>query len=337
MTNHAERAVDRSRRTLLRAMLVPSAMFPAGAYAARTAPKSVAVLLGPTRNPDPIGPAKRAWGDRFAKHGLGDGKEIEISVYRGPDRDYMRAGAPQWERVARQAVDSRPAVMVMQGAWLPFVRRMTRDVPLVFFGANIDIGHDTEYGIDSLRRPGGNVTGMDTFPTEHSLKKIQMLKELRPAAARHATVGLAPTWMAARMKGEANKLGMDSVLIHMFIDPPVADVVAALRGARIEVAEFLWNSGNRVLHDELAKLRVATSFPHHGSVKAGGLFSYQPADDVLATVVTMAARILRGEPVSAIPVEQPREYRLAINLRRARTLDITVPPSFLVRAHETFE
>ena len=119
-------------------------MFPVGLTPRAPPPRAWPLLLGPTDNPDPIGPAKRAWGELFAKHGLGDGKEIEISVYRGPDRDYMRAGAPQWERLARQAVDSRPAVLLMQGVWLPFARRLTRDIPLVFFGAAIDIGHDTE-------------------------------------------------------------------------------------------------------------------------------------------------------------------------------------------------
>jgi putative ABC transport system substrate-binding protein len=130
---------------------------------------------------------------------------------------------------------------------------------------------------------------------------------------------------------------MDSVLIHVPIHPPIEDVIAPLRSAGIEVASFLWSSDDRALHDELIRLRVAASFPYRSSVKAGGLLSYQPMDKLVPKVTSMAARILRGEPVSTIPVEQPREYRLAINLGTARALGIAVPRSILMRAEEIFE
>jgi putative ABC transport system substrate-binding protein len=314
--------------------------FPAVALAqpaGRRSPKRVAVLLGPSTSPDPINPAKEAWGRGFAEHGFVDGKEIEIAIYRGPSMDYMRAGAPHWDLVARQAVESRPALMVMGGVWLSFVRRLTRDIPLVYFGANVEIDQNAEEGIDSLRRPGSNVTGFDLFPAQLMSKTLELLKEVRPNATRHAMVGLAAPWLARVVKIEARKLGMDSVLIHVPIHPPIEDVIAPLRSAGIEVASFLWSSDDRALHDELIRLRVAASFPYRSSVKAGGLLSYQPMDKLVPKVTSMAARILRGEPVSTIPVEQPREYRLAINLGTARALGIAVPRSILMRAEEIFE
>jgi putative ABC transport system substrate-binding protein len=129
---------------------------------------------------------------------------------------------------------------------------------------------------------------------------------------------------------------MDSAPLRFPVDPPVEEVTIALQNARIEVASFLWGSDSRALHDELIRLRVAASFPYHSSVKAGGLLSYQPMDNWFLRVVALAARILRGEPVSTIPIEQPREYRLAINLGTAKALGITVPRSILMRAEEIF-
>jgi putative ABC transport system substrate-binding protein len=207
----------------------------------------------------------------------------------------------------------------------------------VFFGASVDVDQNAEEGIDSLRRPGSNVTGFDLFPTQLMLKRLELLKEIRPDATRHAMVGISVPRLARMMRVEAQKLGMDSVFIHAPIRPPIEDVIAPLRSAGIEVASFLWNSDDRALHEALATLGVAAAFPHHSSVKAGGLLSYQPMDNVGLRVVSMAARILRGEPISTIPVEQPREYRLAINLRTAKALGITVPRSILMRAEETFE
>jgi putative tryptophan/tyrosine transport system substrate-binding protein len=241
-------------------------------------------------------------------------------------------------------------VMVMTGVWLSFVRRLTRDIPLVYYGGGVEVDKNEEEGVDSLRRPGSNVTGFDLFPVQLMAKKLELLKEIRPDATRHAIVGVVqglaeesgPVKTSAnlvRMKAEARKLGMDSVAIHvpMHPHPSVEDVTTALQDARIEVASFLWNSDNRALHDELIRLRVAASFPYHSAVKAGGLLSYQPMDKLLPKVTSMAARILHGEPVATIPIEQPREYRLAINLGTARALGITVPPSILIRATEVFE
>lgn len=313
--------------------------FPAVARAqpaGRRSPKRVAVLLGPSISPDPIGPAKEAWGREFAKHGFVDGKEIEIAIYRGPGRDYTRDGAPLWDRIARQAVDSRPVVMVMSGVWLSFARRLTGDIPLVYFGGGVEVDENAAEGIDSLRRPGSNVTGFDLFPAQLMSKTMELLKEVRPDATRHAMVGISPPWLARAAKVEARKLGMDSVMLPVPINPPVKYVTSALQDARIEVATFLWSSDDRALHEGLVRLRVAASFPYHSSVKAGGLLSYQPMDKLVPKVTSMAAKILRGEPVATIPIEQPREYRLAINLRTAEALGIVVPRSILLRAEETY-
>ena len=336
--------MDRARRRLLGGMAGMLAAAPAAGFArgpSRQTPGRVAVCLHRSTEGDPIGPARRAWGSAFARHGLVDGREIEIFIHRPPKRNYVGGGAPEWERAAERIVASRPDVIVMVGAWLPIVKPMTHDIPIVFYGGNIDLGQDAKLGIDALRRPGGNVTGLDMFPRELKSKNLELLKELRPDARRHAIVGaiaLLPRSSVERtMKAAAERLGMDSVFLEMPVDPPIPDLAGALLASRIEVASFLWNSRNRGLHEELVKLRVAASFPNHDSVEAGGLLSYQPVGDFVATVVLMAARILRGEPVSSIPVEQPREFRLAINLRTARALGITIPASMLVRAHEVFE
>jgi putative ABC transport system substrate-binding protein len=327
--------MDRTRRKIMRAAVL--AALPIWSRAASAGARRVALLLGPSTSPDPIGPAKKAWGRGFAEHGFVDGKEIEIAIYRGPSLDYMRAGAADWERVARRAVASQPVLMVMWGFWLSFVRRATRDIPLVFFGANVEVDQNAEEGVDSLRRPGSNVTGFDLFPAQLMSKTLELLKEVRPDATRHAMVGISVPWLDRMIKAEARKLGMDSVFLHFFPNNPAfEDVTSALQNARTEVASFLWSSDNRALHDEFIRLRVAASFPLHASVKAGGLLSYQPMDRLVPRVTSMAARILRGEPVSTIPIEQPREYRLAINLGTAKALGITVPRSILMRAEEIF-
>jgi len=302
--------------------------------APRPGPRRIALLLGPLKAPDPVGPAKKAWGELFAKRGFVDGRDIDISIVRPPHLDYLGEGAPEWEATARKVVASRPDMIVSAGPWLLFVRPLTDSIPIVFFGGFNDPAQFGELGIDALRRPGRNVTGVDIFPVEMLGKTLEMLKELRPDARRHGVVGLADRRLGDRLRPMAHGLGLEAVLLSVPIDPPAEAVADVLRAARIDTASFLWNSGDRALHDALEKLRVASSFPGHGSVKAGGLLSYQPEVDVGASVVSMAARILRGEPVFSIPVEQPREFRLAINLRTARALGITVPAAMLLRAQE---
>ena len=306
----------------------------------RPGPKLVAICLGPSNAPDPIGPTKASYAKAFAKHGLVDGRDIEIVILRS------RSWATLEEVLApvRQAVALRAGVILtfMGGAAMKVnLLAISRDIPLVVWGPDDGSG-DT---IEMLNRRGENVTGAMVPYIELLTKRFELMKELRPNAKRAAVVtkfvrpadgGEDETRRIVDMyTARARKLGMEFALIELREEASADDVIRALRNARIDIAEFLCCK-SPPLWERLAKGEIAASVVGPEGVRDGALLGGWSVGYVEAAI-RLAARVLRGERAAAIPVERPMEYGLAINLRTARTLGITVPASVLVRAQEVFE
>lgn len=337
LSAHAVRRL-RTRRSVLHALAGLLAMVPASrlAIASTNRRKRVVICLNPSRAPDPIGPTRNFYSRLLAKQGFVDGEHIEIAIVR-PKSDDFNPDSPEWQAIARAEVAKRPDVLVVFSTWLHFFRPLTRDIPIVFIGT-IDVEHQA--GVDRPGQPAGNVTGVATPFFEVQEKRFELLKELRPAARRLALVSgnggpHNNRLVDDRLATAARRLGVEQVSIRLDEGTPAASIAETLREARVDLADFICCSSPG-LFEQLVQAGVAASFTSANQVRAGGLLSYFAVGEmeILARIV---GRVLRGEPVETIPAERPSRFHLAVNLRTARSLGITVPQSLLLRADEVFQ
>lgn len=219
-------------------------------------------------------------------------------------------------------------------------RAATRSVPIVVWGIH---GAVQTGLVQSLARPGGNVTGMETLAPELDAKRVELIKELVPALARlgvlyNAEDQSAPIHLAAtRQAGRA--LGVEIVRLEVRRPADFATVLSPAAAKQIDgllmftddltavhwgkVAEFA--SGNRL--PTVCELRFL--------VELGCLVSYGPLlSEFTQTAAKQVDKILRGAKPAETPVEQSTRFELLLNLKTAQTLGITIPPRMLVRADE---
>lgn len=326
----------------LTAMVVAGPGWSLAQTAVRPARKRVAVCLFPSTEPDPIGPPRKTWAKLLARHGFVDGKDIEISIIRATNHDFT-PDSVVWHAIAQEVVASRPDVIVVHMTWLKFFTRLTQDIPIVFTGT-LDL--EQHAGIGKPGQPGRNVTGVASLFFEIQEKRFELLKELRPEARRIGVVcsdgGTRMNQLLEdRLKASARRLGMEGEAILVGDFASVDSIAKALRKARVAMADFICclsrpSADQRALFGRLAEQGVASSVPFTAPVRNGCLLAYSAVFDP-GSLPGMVARILRGEAVATIPTEQPREFRLAINLRTAKALGITVPASVTLMANEVFE
>jgi putative ABC transport system substrate-binding protein len=219
----------------------------------------------------------------------------------------------------------------------------TRIVPIVFTIVNDPVGTGL---VATLTRPGGNATGFMTFEFSIGVKWLELLKEIAPdvtrvAVLRDATQGFA-TSMFAAIQALAPLLRIEVVPINMRdaseIEQSIESFARSSNCGLIPVA-----SAAAVRHRDLivrlsARLNLPTVYWDRFFVTAGGLISYGP--DLVREFRQAAGyvdRILKGEKPSELPVLAPTKYNLTINLKTAKALGLSIPPSVLARADEVIE
>jgi putative ABC transport system substrate-binding protein len=222
-------------------------------------------------------------------------------------------------------------------------RQATKTIPIVF--ANhadpIGTGH-----VASLARPAGNITGLSELASELNAKALEMLQEAMPQATRIAvlwnptTPSQIPGLQSVKAAGE--KLGLT---LHMVAAVTVEDFDAALTSVareRISILYVVPSPLTLMQREHLAELalkhRLGTIFGARENVEAGGLMSYgADRNDLIRRAALYIDKILKGAKPADLPVEQASKYQLAINLRTAKALGLTIPPSLLARADEVIE
>jgi putative ABC transport system substrate-binding protein len=323
----------RTRREMMRRAAAWMAFGTAVCWGA-PAPRRVTICgLAPSNAPDALERARNSWAQVFQSERLVDGRDIAIDIVFGPTAVYDTR-SPEWEAVARQVVARRPDVIVVHMTWVDYLRRATRDIPIVVMNT-LDV--EEQAGVAVQRRPGSNVTGV-AFPFfEMQAKRIEWLKELRPDARRvavaHDDAGPVHNQrFADRLGSTARRLGLEPVQVIV----PERYVVPRVRAARVQLADLLYSPPREAFAQFVAD-RIATSFgTGSADVSAGGLLSYVPVGTG-RIVASLVARILRGESPATIPTQHPREYHLAINLRTAGALGLKVPQSLRLRAQQLIE
>lgn len=250
------------------------------------------------------------------------------------------------DRIAAELVRTRPDVIVTIGhAQAQAARRATREIPIVILASGEPVAAGL---IASFAHPGGNVTGLSYFSTELNVKRLEYLKTMVPELKRLGVLidPDAPAEMNefyirdARIAGQT--LGFEIMVFQM---SAVADLdqvfkrMASKKVGAVFVPPKLRHPGEieRIAdlagHHRLPTMHYVKTFP-----EIGGLMSYGPDYALLQRRAAIYVdKILRGAKPADLPVEQPTQFILAINIRVAREMGLTVPQSLLARADKVIE
>ncbi len=222
------------------------------------------------------------------------------------------------------------------------VKEATTTIPIVMMGINYDpvaLGY-----VASLARPGGNVTGLFFLHLDVMAKRLGLFKEMLPSVSRVAV--LSDPLSADQLKQvEVANRSLGFKLHPLELREPQYDVENAFRVAMRSRAEGLfvletaYIFRERMQITQLAlKYRLPASFAFREYVDAGGLVSYGVNfSDMFKRAAVYVDKILKGAKPADLPVEQPTKYELVINLKTAKALGLTIPPSLLQRADQVIE
>jgi putative ABC transport system substrate-binding protein len=247
-------------------------------------------------------------------------------------------------KYAAELVALGPDVLVAGGgAATEALLKTTRTIPIVFVIVPDPVGSGF---VASLSRPGGNITGYMMFEYNLCGKWLELLKEIAPSVT-HAAVLRDPGITAgigqfAVIQSAAPSIGIEVTPIDLRepaqIEPAVATFAQASNGGIILTASAIGASNVNLIITAAANYKLPSVFIQRPFVAAGGLASYGPNfPDQYRRAADYVSRILKGEKASDLPVQSPIKYELAINLKTAKALGLSVPQSLLARADEVIE
>jgi putative ABC transport system substrate-binding protein len=225
-------------------------------------------------------------------------------------------------------------------------KQATRTLPIVFASAPDPV---TSGLVTSLARPGGNVTGLSNIAPELVGKRLELLKQAVPGVSRVAVLwqpGGSGEHTGKDMLKEAEVAGRALGVRLQFVeargpadfDRAFSDMTRAHASALTSLGGSMFFNARRRLVDLAAKNRLPAVYPQREFVDAGGLMAYGPdLADKFRRAATYVDRILKGARPADLPVEQPTKFELVINLKAAKALGLTIPPSLLARADHVVE
>ena len=227
-----------------------------------------------------------------------------------------------------------------QGRRRRAAKAATVEIPIVMAQDNDPVASGF---VASLARPGGNITGLSALYTEINGKRLELLKDIAPRLSRVAVLGTSsePGHARALRETELAAKALAVQLQYLEVRGP-QDVETALRAASQGRAEAVLTLFSPVLSLHRAQLatlaiksRLPVMYPQSEGVEAGVLMSYGVSvTDLSRRAATYVDKILKGAKPADLPVEQPTRFELVINLKTAKALRLTIPPSVLGRAAE---
>jgi len=198
--------------------------------------------------------------------------------------------------------------------------------------------------VSSLARPGGNITGLSMLNTEISAKRAELLRDVLPRAERVAVLRdpAADPTQAGTTQATARALGLRLQVLSVSRSDEFPAAFEAARKARAEglivLASSFFNAHRRELVNLAAQNRLVTVYEHREFPDAGGLMSYGPnIVEMYRRAAYFVDKILKGAKPGDLPIEQPTKFELVINLKTAKALGLTIPPSLLGRADEVIQ
>ena len=255
------------------------------------------------------------------------------------DVRYANSNRQAVPSLADELVASRPDVLIAPAdASARVLMQRTKIVPIVFAISVDPIGNGL---VESLQRPGGNVTGMTNQLHELGPKRLQLLKESFPGVT-HVGVPYEPNdaasaGQARTVEAAARTLGMRTTLIEL---RQAADIEPAFeRGASLGIDAYLPVAGpltvaqGQAIVDSVNRFKLPAIYVVDQLTIAGGLMSYGPnIPDNFRRAAGFVDKILKGDKPGDLPTQQPTQFELVINMKTAKALGLVIPPSILLRA-----
>jgi putative tryptophan/tyrosine transport system substrate-binding protein len=327
------------RRREFITLLGGAAAWPVAALAQQADRMRYIGVLMPAAESDPEYQTRMgAFQQALALLGWTDGRNARIDIrWATNDADRIRASAAELVALA-------PDVILASGeSTMPALRQATRTVPTVFVQVIDPVGAGF---IDSLARPGGNVTGFMVFEFSLSGKWLELLKQIAPAVSRVAVLRDSAlgtgTSQFAVIQGVAPSLGVEAIPVNVYdaseIERSVGAFARSGNGGLLVTAGALTLVHRHLISALAARHRLPAVYPFRYFVAAGGLISYGP--DVIDQYRRAAGyidRILKGEKPADLPVQAPTKYQMVINLKAAKALGLDVPAAVLALADEVIE
>jgi len=222
-------------------------------------------------------------------------------------------------------------------------KESTRTIPIVMAGLTDPVGAGL---ISSLARPGGNITGLTNIFTELSAKRLELLKEVAPRVSRVAILwnpthpGQAIAWQQTQQAAQTLGLVLFSAEVRRPEDfsPAFTAILVERAEALLVLPDPLTSFHRHQTADFAVKQRLPSVYAASYWVQAGGLLSYGPSfPEIWRRAGVYVDKILKGARPADLPIEQPTKYELVINLKTAKALGLTIPPSLLQRADQVIE
>jgi putative tryptophan/tyrosine transport system substrate-binding protein len=268
-----------------------------------------------------------------------DGKNIAVQ-----DRFADELGQAL-DAVAAQIVELAPDVIVVVGvAAAAQAKGATMVIPIVVAPA----GDPVRSGllVPSLGSPSGNLTGVSLYASELNQKRLEIFKEALPGIHHVGTLlnannpSQAEWWVDTR--SAADRIGLVATPMKVKGLGDLEANFAATKGERLDglvvLTDAEFDAGCETIVRLAAEYRLPAIYEHRAYVEAGGLMSYGPIIDQLSyRAAAYVDKILKGTKPADLPIEQPTRFELIVNLKTAKVLGITIPPSFLSRADEVIE
>ena len=260
--------------------------------------------------------------------------------------DYrFAAGKPEnYSKYAAELVALAPDVILTSGsASMPPLLQATRSVPIVFALVADPVGAGF---VDSLARPGGNVTGFTALEYSFGGKWLELLKEIAPSVTRVAVIrdaaDAAGIGLFSAVQSATSAVGVELSPVNVRdageMDRAIGAFARGSNGGLILTASALAFVHRDTIVALAARHKLPAVYFARAFVTAGGLASYgTDTVDQYRRAAAYVDRILKGEKPADLPVQAPTKYELVINLKTAKAIGLTVPPSVLARADEVIE
>jgi putative ABC transport system substrate-binding protein len=277
-----------------------------------------------------------AFVQRLRELGWIEGRTIAIE-YR-----WSEGRTERYAEIAAEFVRLKVDVIVATGAAVPAAKQATSVIPIVFPVAGDPVG--ARY-VDTLARPRGNITGLSLQQTDVASKRVELLREAVPALRHLAIMANVDNVNALRELGEvqaaAGAFGLAATTSEIRRAEDIVPAFEALKGradAIYVVAEPLVFTNRARIHTLAMAGRLPAIYNSREYIEMGGLMSYGPNfPDLFRRSADVVDKILRGAKPADIPVQQPTQFDLIVNLTTAKALGLRMPESFLLRADEVIE
>ena len=263
-----------------------------------------------------------------------EGKNILI------ESRYAEGKSERLPELAEELVRLKVDVIVVSGGTSTVLRikKVTATVPIVFPLASDPVRDGL---VDSLARPGGNLTGLSSVSRDLAGKRLELLKETIPTLIRVAVLidpnDASNVASSKEIEADAKPVGVQLYILEARaadeIESAIRSGVRAKAGAVLVLPTGLLNNQRKRIADLAMNNRLPTMFATGQFMDAGGVMSYGPDyADLHRRAATYVDKILKGAKPADLPVERPTKFELVINLKTAKQIGLTIPPNVLVRA-----